>query len=321
MITWYCLDGEVPTPIPPPETGSPEETASTRWVHLTNPTEAERNHISARYRIPLEHLHAAMDERERPRMEYDAFLLLVITRIPIQMAIQDSDTLHTPFQTLSAAIILTPEVVVTVCLGKNVVESMMTRKMRGSVGTTGSRFLLNLLFNVSTTFIELLRDLDESVANIEVALQKSMHNNELIKILHIEKSLIYFLTALRGNHTVLEKLATTPAFMQTAEERDLLNDVLIENKQATDMAQIYTEIMGSIGDTFGAIVSNNLNKVMKVLTGLTIVFMIPSIIGALYGMNVPLPFQDNQFAFTGLCLFCFLLSWGVYRILRKLDWI
>ncbi|MDL2274754.1 magnesium transporter CorA family protein [Desulfosarcina sp. OttesenSCG-928-G10] len=321
MITWYCLDGEVPTPIPPLETGSPEETASTRWVHLTNPTEEERNHISARYRIPMDHLRAALDERERPRMEYDAPVLLVIARIPVQTAVQDDNTLHTPFRTLSAAIILTPEVVVTVCLKKDVIESMITRKMRGPVKSTGPRFLLNLLFSISTIFINHLRDLDQAVVDIEVALQKSMHNNELIRMLHIEKSLIYFLTALRGNHTVMEKLASTPGLMQTAEEREFLNDVMIENKQAADMAQIYTEIMGSIGDTFGAIVSNNLNKVMKLLAGLAIVFMIPGTIGALYGMNVPLPFQDNRLAFAGLCLLCILLSFLGYRILRKLEWI
>lgn len=127
-------------------------------------------------------------------------------------------------------------------------------------------------------------------------------------------------SALKGNLSVLDKIRNSPLLLAALPEQALLDDVLIENKQATDMAEIYMQIMGSLSDAFGAIVSNNLNKVMKVLTGLTIVFMVPSIIGALYGMNVALPLQDSPFAFAALCVLCLGLSAGVFYILRKMDW-
>ena len=177
-----------------------------------------------------------------------------------------------------------------------------------------------LLMRICSAYISHLNLLDDAVGSVEDTMKQSMHNTELLKMLHVDKSLIYYLTALKGNQAVLEKLRNGAVHSASVQEKALLDDVLIENKQATDMAEIYTQIIGSIGDTFSSMVSNNLNKVMKVLTGLTIVFMVPTIIASLYGMNVPVPGEGKPYAFTILSFLCLGITLVVYRILKKKDW-
>lgn len=315
MMSSYSIQDGIPVAVHISEEGS----GRPDWVNLSNPTEEECRKVGEQFRIPMDHLRAALDPNERPRIESGDGTLLMIARVPVRTG--DSDDTSVPFRTRPIACILTPEVLVTVCLDEHFAKNLLREKIRHMGQRTGPSLMLKLLFRISTTFIDHLRELDQRVSDIEQTLQKSMHNRELLRMLHIEKTLIYFLTALKSNASVMEKLSANPMLVESAAERDLLEDVLIENKQATDMAAIYTEIMGVIGDGFGAIVSNNLNKVMKILASLTIIFMIPSVIGAIYGMNVALPFQEHRFAFVVLCLFCLLLSLTVYKVLRKLDWL
>ena len=313
MLTKYSLSGGGPVCFSQNDCG-PD--ACPEWINLENPTPEECAAVQKDFGIPLEHLHAALDYHERPRVEQHDDLLLIVARTPVK----NDHNRRVPFSTCPVAVIITPSVVVTVCLKENVVEGLLCRKIRGTGSRLGIRLVLTLLLRISTTFIEHLRLMDERVERIEQGLHKSIQNQELIEMLHIEKSLVYFLTALKGNHSVMEKIAASAALAASGEERGLLDDVLIENKQATDTAEIYTQIMGSLSDAFGAIVSNNLNKVMKVLTGLTIICMIPSIVGAFYGMNVTLPWQGSPYAFTALCMLSLVLSLGGYWLLKKMDW-
>lgn len=319
MITPYTLDGPSSLPLP----FSSDQADAWRqlgdkqaWLDLVAPSPEECEAVSKRYGIPPEHLLAALDFNERPRVEYADDILLIIARTPFA-----GDTVRrSPFSTCPVAVILTPTVVVTVCLKGMLVEKLLARKILGTGPHLPERLVLTLLLRISTSFINDLYSMNEHVDHMEKALQKSMQNKELINVLHMEKALIYFLTALKGNQSVMEKIRSSGFVTATAENRNLLDDVLIENKQATDMAEIFSQIMGSLSDAFGAIVSNNLNKVMKVLTGLTIVVMIPSIIGALYGMNVPLPGQNHPYAFAVLSLLCLGLSFAVFYVLRRKDW-
>lgn len=315
MISYYVLNQGVPVAVQPPE----KDTGKLHWIDLSHPTEEECREIGETWNIPVEYLRAALDLNERPRIESGDGILLVITRAPVRMG--DDDNLHVPFYTCPIACILTSRVMISVCRAQDLAKNLLGEKIRETGGRIGPSLMLTLFFRISTSFIEHLQELDCHVNDIEKTLQKSMQNRELLRMLHIEKSLIYFLMALKGNTPVLEKLGANAMVVASDAERNFLYDVLIENKQATDMASIYTEIMGSLGDTFGAIVSNNLNKVMKFLASLTIVFMIPSIIGALYGMNVPLPFQESPLAFGVLCFLCLGLSLVLFKVLRKLDWL
>ena len=286
------------------------------WINLGNPGADECRLVHENLGVPLEHLRAALDYNERPRFEYASGVLLMIARAPV---LNEAGNGVDTFSTCPIAMILRGELLVTVCL-RDLVESTLGNKLIGENRRPAVRLMLNVLMRVSSAFIRELQSMDNYVSDIESELHKSLRNKELIRMLHVEKALIYFLTALKGNQSVLEKLRSGPFSIDDEGERNVLDDVLIENKQATDMAEIYTQIIGSLGDTFGAIVSNNLNKVMKMLTGLTIVFMVPSIIGALYGMNVPLPLQDAPHAFALLCLVCVAISIGVFYLLRKNDW-
>ena len=320
MIELYTLRDAAPTRVSH-ETGhwdaALEQTPGPLWINLVNPTPEERAAIGRRYDIPRAHLEAALDINERPRVENDGSCILIVARTPFR----HDPVRRVTYSTCPIAAIFTKQVFITVCLKEAVATNLLCAAVLGSGQDITGRLALTLLLRVSSRFIEQLQAMDEEVGHMERALKQSMQNQELLKMLHLEKSLIYFLTALKGNQSVMEKIRSATPLGATHECAALLDDVLIENKQATDMAEIYTQIMGTLSDAFGAIVSNNLNKVMKILTGLTIVFMIPSIIGALYGMNVALPFADSPYAFAALCAACLGIAFAVFLILRKKDWI
>ena len=285
-------------------------------MHALRPSAEECLLLSQRYSIPLEYLQAALDENERPRLEHCENCMLLLIRVPVH----DPKNKNVLFITCPVAIIITESVAITVCLRENVVENLISRGLKGNCRRRQVQLTLTLLFRASTLFIDNLRHMNELVSVIERTLHKSMQNSELINMLRIEKSLTFSFMAIKGNHATMEKFKAYPLILLTSDEKELLDDVLIENKQASDMAEVFSLIIGSVSDAFGAIVSNNLNQVMKLLTGLTIIFMIPSIVGALYGMNVPLPWQDHPHAFVFLCLLSLALALGGYWILRKMDW-
>ncbi|MDR3177216.1 MAG: magnesium transporter CorA family protein [Desulfovibrio sp.] len=320
MISIHSLEGAAPAPFAAqaPDLALTGVLPKSLWIDLADPTPEECALVGGRFGIPLEHLQAALDLNERPRLEYSGGVLLIVLNIPMRADMKR----HVPFGSCPLAVILAGEgeTALTVCLKEGLAGDLLNGKIAGTGPKVARRLVLTLLLRVSVAFIGYLRQMDEHVDHIERTLQESMRNQELLRMLHLEKSLIYFLMALKGNQAVLEKLRGNFPWDAAPEELDLLDDALVENRQAVSMAEIYSQVTGSLGDAFGAIVSNNLNKVMKVLTGLTIVFMVPSIIGSLYGMNVPLPWQESPFAFVALCGVCLGVSCAVYWFLRKMRW-
>jgi len=149
-------------------------------------------------------------------------------------------------------------------------------------------------------YLKALKELNKKTAIIERELQKSVRNNELVQLLSIQKSLVYFTTSLKTNELLLEKLQKSPLIQFREEEQELLEDVLTDNKQAIEMANIHSSILTGTMDAFASVISNNLNMVMKKLTVVSIMLMIPSMVSGLFGMNVALPFQDSPFAFMGI---------------------
>ena len=282
------------------------------WIHAVNPDHEECCLLAQRYAVPLEYIQAALDDNERPRLEHTENCLLLLTRVPID----DPKNTDVFLITCPVAVIITESVAITVCIRENVVESMMASGLKGNRQRRQVQLALTLLFRTSSLFIESLRHMNQVMSTFEKTLHQSMQNSELINMLHIEKALIFSYTAIRGNHTTIEKFATYPLIRLTLDEKELLDDVLIENKQASDMADVITQVIGSMSDAFGAIVSNNLNKVMKLLTGLTLIFRIPSTLGAIYGMNVPLPLQTSPHAFILICG----MGVGITGVLTWLFW-
>jgi magnesium transporter len=294
-----------------------ESALTPQWIHAVSPSPEECRRIAAAQNIPLGYLQASLDSGERPRLEYTDNCLLILTRASIACP-SGSEAM---FITTPVAAILTPQAAVTVCPREIPMETLLSGGLKGAGDRFAVRLVLTLLFRSSTRYIENLHLLDARMSGIEKTLRRSMQNSALLQMLHIEKSLIYFLTALKDNHAVLEKLRLFPRISLTPAERDLLDDALIENRQASDTAEVFIQVIGSLGDAFGAIVSNNVNKVMKLLTGLTLLFMIPTTVAAIYGMNVILPFQDHPHAFALICLFCAGLSGFFSWLFWKKHWL
>jgi magnesium transporter len=174
------------------------------------------------------------------------------------------------------------------------------------------------LYRNAALFLTYLKQVDKMSTKVEEGLHKSMKNKELIQMLKLEKSLVYFATSLKSNEVVMEKLLRMTFIKKYPDDLDLLEDVIIENKQAIEMCNIYRDILKGTMDAFASIISNNLNIVMKLLTSLTVIIAIPTLIASLWGMNVPVPFKDNIFGFAivlGIALVCSLIS--VIFMLKK----
>ena len=174
-----------------------------------------------------------------------------------------------------------------------------------------------MLYKNATYYLQYLRHINRMSDKIENELHKSTKNKELIELLSLEKSLVYFSTSLRGNEIVLEKMLRIDAIKKYQEDTDLLEDVIIENKQAIEMAKIYSDILGGIMDVFASIISNNLNIVMKFLTSVTVVMAIPTMVSSMFGMNVAVPLANNPHAFSLIIFISFAISLALTIIMMK----
>ena len=177
---------------------------------------------------------------------------------------------------------------------------------------------MQIILKVASDYIKELKKINEETNKSEKSLKKSTSNNDLLRLMHIQKSLVYFTTSLKSNDVVLEKLQKTNLMPLYDEDMDVLEDAIIENKQAIEMASIYTSILRSTIDVFGMIISNNLDKIMKFLAGFTIVISIPTIVASFMGMNVPLGiFNNNPYSFLMMIIISTILSLIAAHILKK----
>ena len=228
------------------------------------------------------------------------------------------------YDTLPLAIIVTEEYIITVCLEETPVLSYFNEKSARFFRTfKKTRFLFQILYRSATFYLRYLRQISKQSDEIESKLRHSMKNREILKLLELQKALTFFNASLRSNGAVLEKLmrlrTTTsmqPMLKYYEEDEDLLEDVIIENKQAREMVEMYSKILARLADTFSSIMSNNLNQVMKFLAAVTILLAIPTVISSFFGMNVPVPMAENSNGFFFICVlagslaaFCGLLLW------------
>jgi len=266
------------------------------WINLENPNEQEIISISKNLNIPLEHLKAALDEEERSRIEVDEGCTVVLIDIPVPNTnLQDGGI----YFTIPLGIIITDKNIVTVSLQENyVISSFIESRIKSFYTFKKTRFLLQILYRNSKLYLQYLRRIDKASDKIESKLHKSLKNEELIQLLGLEKSLVYFSTSLKSNEIVLEKILRSTPIKMYPDDTELLEDVIIENKQAIEMANIYSNILTGTMDAYASVISNNLNIVMKFLTSVTIVLSIPTMIASFFGMNVDVPFENNPHAFA-----------------------
>lgn len=287
------------------------------WISMVAPVEKEIQYICEQYSLPDDVLKAALDTDERSRIEVDDNYTMVLVNIPTVEEQSDREL----YSTIPMSILIVQDAMITVCSENSpVIKAFAQGKVRDFNTFMKSRFILQFLYRIDTLYLRYLRNVDKKSDEIEDQLHKSTKNSELIELLKLEKSLVYFSTALRSNEAVLEKLLRTALIKKYPEDSELLEDVIVENKQAIEMADIYSGILSGMMDAFASVISNNLNIVMKVLAIITIVMAIPTIVFSAYGMNVNvdgMPFAQSPFGFTIIVFMVIMISVFVALIFRK----
>lgn len=290
MIKYYCSADNALR-----EVSAPEKDC---WVCMIAPAEEEIACISARYGVDPDALRSALDTDERSRIETDDSYMMVLVNIPT-LEEQDETELYT---TVPLAVVTAESAIITVCMEDTpVLRPFLQGKIRDFRTGMKSRFILQILYQTAELYLQYLHNVDKKSEQVENKLHKSTRNSELIELLRLEKSLVYFTTALRSNESVMERLLRSGSMKRYPEDADLLEDVIVENKQAIEMANIYSGILSGMMDAFASVISNNLNIVMKVLAVVTIVMSIPNMIFSAYGMNVAssgMPFATNPGGFA-----------------------
>lgn len=260
------------------------------WVHLQDPSKEEIDGLNERFALDPTYLRAALDEEERARIERNGDQTLIIVDVPYVEAGEHGYS----YSTLPIGIVLVDEIIITVSIRESsIIADFMEERVRGFWTNKRTRFILQILHRNASRFLTYLKQINKSSMFIQEKLQKSLRNKELLQMMELEKSLVFFNTSLKGNEIVLERLMRMDMLNQYPEDTGLLEDVIIENKQAIEMCTIYRDIMNGTMDAFASIISNNQNMVMKILTSLTVVLSVPTLVASIWGMNVPVPFQHN----------------------------
>ena len=298
MLEFYKTFGTETKKIDKPEPGS--------WISAIAPTEEEKNYLIEEMGLLPEFVKSSLDADESSHIDYDEDYnqTLVIVDYPSAEEVEDGyDKNMLQYTTLPLGIVIMKGYVVTISLYENLnIDDMAQGRIKGVNTDLKTRFLLLLLLRISQRYLIYLRQIDRISSRTEQRLHKSMQNKELIQMLGLEKSLVYFSTSLKTDEITLNKIMRGKAIKLYDEDQDLLDDVLIEIHQAIEMCNIYSNILSGTMDAFASVISNNLNIVMKVLTVITIVMAIPNIIFSFYGMNVAgLPFPQWWFP-TGLAI-------------------
>jgi len=284
-----------------------EEFEPGSWIDLVSPTEEELLRVSSELNIPLELLKGPLDEEEKSRIDVEDGLTHVIVDIPVLIRVEDERL----YDTIPLGMLVHPDYFITTCLRPNPILGEFERdSVRGFATYKKTRFLFQILQKISAFYLRYLSRIDRETDKLERELRASMKNAEIFDLLSVQKSLVYFTTSLRSNEGVLQKLMRTKSLKMYEEDEELLEDVIVENKQASEMARIYTDILTGMMDAFTSVISNNLNRVMKLLTSLTIILSIPTIVASYFGMNVDLPFQKYPHAFTLTIAIAFVISLG-----------
>jgi len=287
------------------------------WINVTNPSSYELNKLNVDYGLPADLVNDILDQDERPRIEFDDNWTLIILRIPVEVKNNG-----VPFHTIPLGIFIAKDFTLTLCLQDNEVlpigQPSPFRDQYKEI-TDSINFILRLFLRSGNLYLRYLKQINQLTSLIEQDLEKSIKNKELNKLLKMEKCLVYFITSIKANEIVLAKLRNSKKITTEINE-DLLEDAFIENKQALEMAQIYSDIQSGMMDAFASVISNNLNVVMKQLTLISIILMIPTLIASIFGMNVPNFMENSLWAMPLIILGSLILSFFGVILFRKRQW-
>ncbi len=294
------------------------------WVNIYPPFNQDNlEALSSELDIPYDFLIDSIDINEKSRYEKDEEVKLIVINTPILNREDNDIDSDATYITVPVGIILTSDKIVTISSTSNPMIEWFERNTVKNLNTADrSRFVLKIFEKNVIYYLHYLRELNKRIGVIEKELYNSSRNEELTKLLNIQKSLVYFVNDLRANELVMMKIQRTDfiGLGDDEEDKDFLQDIMIDNSQALEMANVYTNILNGTMDAFASIISNNLNHVMQRLTSVTIVLMVPTLVASFYGMNVKLPFAAHSGAFIITIAFSLLLSVFIIWFFLKKKW-
>lgn len=268
------------------------------WIMMTNPTVEELQQVAGET-IDIADLRAALDDEESSRIELEDGYVLILVDIPTTEIRHESKA----YTTIPLGILLTDKYIITVCTEETpILMHFIERRVREFSTKKRMRFVYQILFRTATTYQSTLRIIDKKRTEIEESVGDKTDDVDLIELHELESTLVYFATSLRANGVVLERLSRYRRLEQFPEDMELLEDVIVENRQAVEMTSIYKDILNGTRELLSSLMDNRLNNVMKYLTSLTIVLAIPTIVSGLFGMNVAVPMEHKAFAFAAICI-------------------
>ena len=289
------------------------------WINLVNPSENEIKKVCENINIQEDFIRDALDYEEKARIdqEEDDNTILFVVDVPIVEKSDDNDIYTTmPL----GMIVVRDDFFVTVSLKKNkIIDDFEKKKIKNFQTYKKTRFIFQILYLNSSYYLDYLKKINKETEIAEYILKNSMKNKELLKLLSLEKGLVYFTTSLKSNELVMEKTMRGKIVKLYEEDEEILEDAIIENRQAIEMAQIYRDILNGTMDAYASIISNNLNGVMKFLTSITIILAVPTMISSFWGMNVELPFQHNSMGFVIMIFIAVISTLLVTWWLNKKD--
>lgn len=291
------------------------------WINMIAPSDDEIKTVCENIKIQEDFIRYALDPEERARIdcEEDDVTTLILADVPII----EKDKDQKEYSTIPVGfIIVRDEYFITVSLMENQVIRRMNPMKNKSVATyKKSRLVLQCLYVNSEIYLNLLKTINRETEIAEKELRQTRKNKSLLRLLSLEKSLVYFTTSLKANEVVMERMNRGKVIKLYEEDEDLLEDVLIENKQAMEMSKIYSDILSGVMEAYSSIISNNLNGVMKILTAITIIISVPTMISSFWGMNVKVPMQDNPWGFAIILIASILIGVIVTIILKRKDYL
>ncbi|AZU63784.1 magnesium transporter CorA family protein [Neobacillus mesonae] len=266
------------------------------WVNMFAPTADEIYKVSNAAQVDVDIIKDALDDEERPRIERDDGRVYIIVDFPY---IVHDESGMAAYETIPIGIILTNDNIITVSLKDSpIIDEFRKNRVKEFFTFKKTRFALQLLFVISSYYLRYLKQINKKTNEIEKVVHQSLKNKELYAFLALEKSLVYFTTSLKSNKVVLDKILRFNYLKMYEEDKDLLEDVIIEKTQAIEMAETYHTILTGMMNAFASIISNNLNIVMKFLTSITIILALPTMVASFYGMNVDIPFQHVAYSYV-----------------------
>lgn len=266
------------------------------WINLVNPSETEIKRVCTELNIEEDFIRYPLDYEEQARIDIEDNMTLFVIDVPIIEDIKDDRTYTTmPL----GVIIVQDDYFITVSLKRNkVIDAFEKSRIRNFYTYKKTRFLLQILYLNSACYLENLKKINKEQETTVSLLKESMQNKDLMQLLNLQNSLIYITTSLKSNEIVMEKTLRGKILKMYEEDEDILEDAIIENRQAIEMSKTYSDILTSTMDAYSSIISNNLNVVMKFLTSLTILISVPTLIASIWGMNVNVPFAGSPYGFA-----------------------